>query len=164
MRNPASPSPGPSRDPLQEDPAIVLLKQILEELRELRVAYERRQPGDDDEALAFVIEAIYERVGDNVFVTSEIIVLANKTDPESRALHEALQKGLGTLNARRLGKALMRAEGRDLAGRVVVRVGDSRNGVIWRISLASSPYSGFAGLKLTQTRSSCPVTLPPMKW
>jgi hypothetical protein len=114
--------------PLQRESDDALLLCILEEIKRLRhevraLQPEPRRAGPDATALVL---AIAESVGDADFNSAELIG-ATATDADLRC-------ALGDdVSPRKLGKLLCRVEGEIVSGRKIVRIGNDRSGVIWRV-------------------------------
>ena len=115
---------------------LELLRQIRDELRALRQATESRRArspkkSKDRKALALLLRSIRSSMGDKDFLARELIDRA-ATDPKLRA---ALRRVLGPLNAgsaRRLGTILKLGAGAVGGGSLVVRLGESRDGALWK--------------------------------
>lgn len=73
------------------------------------------------------------------FTVSELLETISDR-AEDRRLRNAIVAALGGVNGRSLGKLLRRVEGSDIEQLRVVRVGEGRDGIAWRIA-------GSAGLK-----------------
>jgi len=76
--------------------------------------------------------AIHETAGSRLFSAAELVDHAQLTT--AGGLRDAIASAVGALNARKVGKALRRLEGQELAGLLVVRVGADREGAIWNIA------------------------------
>ena len=113
------------------------LAAILAELRGLRAdlhllaAGRRPELAPADAALSDLLRAIHDAVADRVFSAGDLLIHAAL--PIAAGLHAAILAGIGIANARRLGKALARAEGRNLGGLVVVRVETDSSGILWSV-------------------------------
>ena len=115
-------------DPAQE--VITLLRQIAADLHTLATP---RPAGiaADDAALCGLLRAIDAAVGDRVFSAADLLIHARL--PLATALQAAIIATVGAANARMVGKALARAEGRDLGGLVVIRVDSDSTGILWSV-------------------------------
>ncbi len=74
-----------------------------------------------------LVAAIAVAVGDRAFNARELVEHA----PE---VGGPLAAAVGNLSARKLGKALRRIAGKDFAGLRIEKIGDDRDGAIWRIA------------------------------
>ncbi|MFO1196584.1 MAG: hypothetical protein U1E86_06375 [Burkholderiaceae bacterium] len=112
---------------------VGLLRRIADDLAVLRAHAEFRSPGGaDDAAAASFVRETRIHVEDRAF--SAIELAEHALLPASRALREAVEQAAGSLEARRIGRALARVEGRPIDGLRVERIGTDRDGIIWRVS------------------------------
>lgn len=78
-----------------------------------------------------LLPAITSAVGDANWTAGELFAFG---DPALVEVLANVVPGLaGSSRTRRLGRLLARAEGREILGRVVLRVGPVRGGVLWRV-------------------------------
>jgi hypothetical protein len=71
---------------------------------------------------------------DSIFTSRELIKHADDNLQLKQALPEAAGRDApSTSRARRLGRLLARSEGRAIEGLVVQRLGQSREGVLWKV-------------------------------
>ena len=120
-----------ARPVLQAD----VLVQILDELRGIRRALERRHAPDT--TAEKLLEAIHAHAGARPFGASELIrhaCLAGAAE---------LREAIGGMNARQLGRALRRIEGRELGGLILFRDGEDRTGLVWRVSRVSNSQNSW---------------------
>lgn len=104
-------------------------------------AIEAREPGPRvNAATADLLRVIRAAVGDYVFTCADLVEHAAL--PGKAALSAAIVSAVGSMNPRRIGKALRAVEGIDLDGVIVRRTGSGRDGIEWRVC---------ASLKLANT-------------
>lgn len=89
-----------------------------------------------------LLRAIFERVGDRVFVAPELVEFALVADAEE--LRDAIVRVVGALNARRLGRRFAEAEGETHGGFRIRRVGTDRDGILWRVERVSESANPHA--------------------
>lgn len=92
-----------------------------------------------------LLRAIFERVGDRVFVAPELVEFALVADAEE--LRGEIVRAVGALNPRRLGKRLAEVEGEEVDGLRLRRVGADRGGICWqvvRVSESANPPSSVS--------------------
>ena len=112
---------------------------ILDELRAIRAVLERAAPQrhrrirDDDRAVVLAVGAV---VGDAAFSSAEVIAHARL----DARLRQALERADCDGSPRALGRLFARAEGQDVAGVALERVGADRAGLVWRVT--SLPHHG----------------------
>lgn len=89
--------------------------------------------GDDKAALVSALDAATQGLK---FCVSELLLHAEVVADRSAdlRLRAAIVAACGSINGRRLGKLLSRIEGKDVDGLKVVRVGTSRDGIIWQVA------------------------------
>jgi hypothetical protein len=109
--------------------------ELVAEIRALRADLATRltPPGQcNDTALAELVAVIEAQIGDRVFYVGDLLIHAQL--PLAAPLQAAIVRAAGAMNARRLGKALARAEGLNLNGLTVVRCdSDSSAGIVWQV-------------------------------
>lgn len=117
----------PSADPAE------LLAAILDELRLLRRDLAARAPAvsSDDGKLGALLAAIHGSIADRIFSAGDLLIHSRL--PIASNLHAAILAAVGAANARKVGKAMARAEGRNLGGLVVVRVDSDSTGILWSV-------------------------------
>ena len=98
---------------------------ILQELRAIRQALERRQTPRDDQHAA-LLQAIAQAAGSAAFTSAELIAHASVAGE----LRTAFLASCG-LSARKLGRLLRKCEGVECGGVVIERVGADNSGVVW---------------------------------
>jgi hypothetical protein len=113
---------------------IELLGEIRDELRAVRRLLEearpRAEPGDS--RYVELVAAIRSAAADRVFSSAELIAHC-EVAPE---LGQAIAAAVGSLNVRKLGRALRRCEGMDVGGLIVSRIGQDSAGVAWRVRVS----------------------------
>jgi hypothetical protein len=93
--------------------------------------------GSDDEHDEALLKAIETRLSGFKFTATELIVNAELIRAQGRegdALYKAVIGAIGGLSARKLGIHLSALEGRPIAGLVVKRVKNGRDGVFWTVT------------------------------
>jgi hypothetical protein len=114
---------------------IELLTALLDEMRAVRrLLEEARRPEPGEARYAELVRAIAATARERVFSSAELIQHAEV----ATELRAAIVSAIGSLNARKLGRALRRVEGTDIAGLVVARVGADSGGVSWRIRVSGA--------------------------
>jgi hypothetical protein len=124
------------------------VNEILHELRLIREALSNppRRRVHLDEAHVALARAIAAATGGRIFTASEAVEHARLDGQEALGAAIAGVCG-GSLNPRRLGKALRRIEGSDVGNVVVERVGADGSGVLWvcRVSVpVETPLRRFS--------------------
>ena len=101
-----------------------LLRDLLAEMRAIRAVVEGRDKAQlsrmDLDVLAVLLPAISSTFGDVEFRACEVL-----EDP-------MLRRFVPTMNTRRLGHLLQRAEGVDIAGVSCQRIGKEHRSILWR--------------------------------
>lgn len=107
-------------------------REMLAELRELRADVAGRgaprQAGPETAALLLAIRAA---VGEYVFTCADLVEHAAL--PAAADLQGAIVAAIGSLQPRRIGKALRAIDGCDVEGLTVRRHGSGRDGVEWKV-------------------------------
>ena len=117
------------------EPELEVLRSISVALNRVAQALEDRdRPAGNGDA-ARLLAAIYARAGDRTFVAAELCEHAAL--PGAEALAAAIIKAVGSLNPRKVGRALRAVEGEPLGGLVVRRIGDDRLGLVWSVQRVS---------------------------
>ncbi len=139
--------PRPSLAPARIAPAsadstevLALLRRIAADLHTLAAAAHPAGSRNEDAALGGLLRAIHACIADRVFSAGDLLVHAAL--PVAADLHAAIVATVRAANARKVGKALARAEGRHLGGFVVVRMDMDSTGILWcvrRVSQTQSP-------------------------
>ena len=112
---------------------IELLTEIRDDQRKiLRLLEEQRRPEPGDVRYSELVRVIAATTRERVFSSAELIAHSELVP----GLRAAIVSAIGSLNARKLGRALRRVEGTDIAGLVVARVGADSGGVSWRIRVS----------------------------
>lgn len=114
---------------LRENNALLVRQNELlaEMLSEIRAQRGRRRP-----SRAHLLAAIATAVEERLFTAAEVLRHAEVNATLARALDAA-----EIATARSLGKYLRRIEGRTIDGVRVDRIGEDRDGMIWRCEFAS---------------------------
>ena len=139
----------------QADTLEALLREVVAELRLLRLAVDRqdatisRAPhspigeSTDSDRYRHLLSVLALTVQDRAFTVCEVVA---HTAALGGALAEALPPGT---NCRTLGKLFRRLEGRAIGGLQLERIGTDRDGVIWRLRVCEfetretrRPYCG----------------------
>ena len=80
------------------------------------------------------VKAIAAAIGSAAFTTAGLI--------ECCAIDEELGEALGDLTPRRLGKLLRKLAGQDFSGLTIEKIGEERDGAIWRIAGLQQTHLG----------------------
>ena len=115
-------------------------REILAELRAIRLLLEQRAARPLEARHAELVAVIRETVGDAAFNAAELIEFGETVPVIADALAAA---GVG-LNARKVGRLLRKVEGVNFGGFVIVRRGEDRDGIVWRL----------VGLPVPKTRAA----------
>lgn len=108
-----------------------LLRQVLAEVRALRLAMEDAGLLQSSAPDAALVAAIGEAVGGREFTAAELVGHVETVgDPLARLMAAGLG---GKLTSRAVGKLLARLDGKPCDGLEVRRLGDDRNGAIWAV-------------------------------
>lgn len=91
-----------------------------------------RTPAPVHNAMAAFVHAAHGALQHLVFTSAELAAHAEM--PEAAELRGAILGAVGTLQPRRIGKALQALEGRDVEGLSVHRVAVGRDGANWMIA------------------------------
>jgi hypothetical protein len=137
-----------------------LLELILAEVRGLRadlaasVPRPRKPIAAYDRNDAELLRAIASTSEGRKFSVSELLERVELVEDRAadRRLRQAIVAALGTVDGRRLGQLLRRVEGADIEQLRVVRVGENRDGIAWRIATS-------AGFKPADTVASSAHTV-----
>lgn len=89
-----------------------------------------RGRGARDAADVALLVAVAEAIGDRAFTSAQLMAHA-EADP---ALHAALEAA-DIVSAQELGCVFRRLDGTTLAGIRLVRAGDQRAGIVWRVQV-----------------------------
>jgi hypothetical protein len=106
-----------------------IAEKILAELAAIRLLLEQRAARPLDARHADLVAVIRETVGDAAFNAAELVQFAETVRTVADALVGA---GVG-LNARKVGRFLRKVEGVNFGGFVIVRRGEDRDGIVWRL-------------------------------
>lgn len=123
------------RDALRpEEGVLQLLRSIDLKLNVLLEAVEggRGARLQGDAQTAELLRVMRAAVGARVF--NSVHLARHAALPAAAGLRAAIVAAVGSLNPRRIGKALRAFEGRDIEGLTVRRVGEDRDGAIWMIA------------------------------
>lgn len=113
---------------------LVLLREILAELRRINGTLTAGRPvAHNDVAVSELVRAIYSTIGDRLFSCGELLVHAETV--QATNLIAAIVAVCGAMNARMVGKALARSEGRIFAALSVRRRGSDASGIVWQITM-----------------------------
>ena len=107
---------------------VDLVMRLIAEMQGLRADFARHTSTSD--SATGIAAAIASEIGPNLFTASEII---RRAESRQGPLRIALAANLRQMNARALGKALARLQGKTFEGLSVVRMGEESAGVIWRV-------------------------------
>jgi hypothetical protein len=110
---------------------------LQEEVRSLRAALEERRRPAPDAAGEALLRAIWRHAKGYSFGAAELIRHAALADAVE------LREALGGRNARALGRLLRRPEGRELAGLVLYREAEARDGLVWRVSAVGNSRNSW---------------------
>jgi hypothetical protein len=104
----------------------VLLETILVEIASLHAKVDALHAPSTDH-LSELVAAIAAFVGDAEFTAGELL---------RESVDQPLEKHLAGLSARRVGKLLRRIEGRAFGQATIRRIGECREGILWRCEFA----------------------------
>jgi hypothetical protein len=126
-----------SARPQPRDALLEVMRELVAEVKGLRADLAARRGPTPDAQDEELLRVIAEHVEHRVFSAAELVAHA--------ALESAVQlrEVLRGRNARKLGRVLMRLEGRALNGLVLYRNGEDRNGLVWRVSRVSKPQNSW---------------------
>lgn len=128
------PPPNPTYPRSDADLFGANLGRIADALERIATAIEGKNP-PLRRVLGALLGAIFGRVGDRVFVATELIEYAEVADAEE--LRSAILAAIGSANPRRLGKAFAEIEGEEIDGYRLQRVGADRGGICWKVARVS---------------------------
>jgi hypothetical protein len=100
--------------------------QVLAELSRIRELLERREAGEPD-----LLRSIHHACRSTEFTTPEL--LRHAALPANSDLQRALECEFDDPNSRRIGKFLASIAGRPIGGFMAERIGQEREGAIWRV-------------------------------
>lgn len=107
---------------------VDLVMKLISEMQGLRADFARHTATAPSSS--GIAAAIAAEIGPNLFTASEII---RRAESRPGPLRIALAANLRQVNARALGKALARLQGKVSGGFSAVRMGEEAAGVIWRV-------------------------------
>lgn len=109
-----------------------LLAKLIAEVRGLRADLAQRdgQPSPDD-ANSNLLQEIKRAVGKLEFSSAELS--RHATLPAAANLEAAIILSIGSLQPRRIGKALDSLQEKNFGGLVILRLGEDRNGAFWAV-------------------------------
>lgn len=103
-----------------------LLEELLAEVRGLRADLcELRRKSEPPVKPGDLITAIAECVGDSEFTTTDLVHHARYAEP--------MREKLSGMSPKKIGRLFRKIEGQDFDGLCISRIGDDRDGVLWRI-------------------------------
>ncbi|MPZ47023.1 MAG: hypothetical protein GEV05_27390 [Betaproteobacteria bacterium] len=105
-----------------------LARELIAELRALRLALEIRRTAPDAATVEF-LAAVHAATGGAEFTSGDLAALALHAAPLAAAIRGVAR----STSARTIGRALHRLDGREIGGYCIERLRVERDGAIWRV-------------------------------